>query len=324
MNHALSRCLGLSALLCIGAGAGAAAATLSGAANRDAANQHAANQHAANRSAVLARLDEVQPFTGPAWLNHLGLPLESTPIGYVGDRMRVPRVGPTEPTPLLDVPTAAEPPFSMTGADIYRLSCRACHGPTGAGAPPVIPSATKLAEGMSAALLRQRNPRIPPAMAVQLAQGTEQALRQRLRNGGVKMPPFSYLDSAEEDALFVHLKRLAGAPHAGPEQTIAEPPARVGELVVRGTCHICHGAHQWRAPPQENVPQVSGIPALSVFPRLGVARVVRKVQQRGPGYVSFQRMPQLPYLTRQEIVATYLYLVRYPATAATNREANDR
>lgn len=276
---------------------------------------------AAAAPAALSRLAEVRPFTGPAWLNHLGIPLTSTLIGHLGDGTQDARTGPPEPTPWLDVPDAAEVPFSMTGADIYRLSCRDCHGPTGAGAPPGIPSAVALAQGMSPALLRRLHPQIPAKMASQLARGTEQALRKRLEDGGVKMPPFSYLDRQEEDALIVHLKRIAGAPDAGPEQTLEEPPARVGELIVRGSCHICHGAHQWRAPPSENVPYVSGIPSLSVFPRLGVTRIIRKVQKRGPGFVGFQRMPQFPFLTRQEIIATYLYLTRYPAENPGGRPA---
>jgi hypothetical protein len=62
-----------------------------------------------------------------------------------------------------------------------------------------------------------------------------------------------------------NLDELAGLPAAksGP-RSITEPADRVGELVVKGTCHICHDATQVTQRPTTVMSGV--IPALASFP----------------------------------------------------------
>ncbi len=56
------------------------------------------------------------------------------------------------------------------------------------------------------------------------------------------MPSFSYLTDNEINALIGYLDVLADVPEAGKTATVTEPATRIGELLVKGTCHICHDA----------------------------------------------------------------------------------
>jgi mono/diheme cytochrome c family protein len=79
--------------------------------------------------------------------------------------------------------------------------------------------------------------------AVKLAQESNTALLQRLHNGGQNMPPFPHLNDAEVRLLVAYLKQLAGVPGAEAEQVaVKESPVRVGEHIVKSTCHTCHSA----------------------------------------------------------------------------------
>ena len=56
------------------------------------------------------------------------------------------------------------------------------------------------------------------------------------------MPSREHLSGGELDLVFAYLGVLAGSPKAGPAGHETVNWARVGQHVVKGTCHICHDA----------------------------------------------------------------------------------
>jgi mono/diheme cytochrome c family protein len=259
------------------------------------------------------------PVEGPSWLRQRGLDLDRTPLGKLGGRAGPPASARSEPDP-------ARGPvlFHLTGADMYRLSCQSCHGPTGVGAAPEIGSIVGAVSATSAAELERRaadagHP-IAREMAEQLAADARASLERRLATGGEKMPAFDYLTAAERAALLGYLQRLAGS-RAGPEATPAPVPAssdRAGELLLRGTCHLCHDASGLGNP--HRTMMAGEIPSLASLPRgWPLGAVIEKVRTgRRPGMGGMMggggmmgraaRMPAYPYLTPQEIAAAYLAL----------------
>jgi hypothetical protein len=105
--------------------------------------------------------------------------------------------------------------FFLAGSDLYRLDCRSCHGPDKNGSPPEINSLIGPFEGTSPALIEKRMKKlgrpVGSEMAKELASQAEENIRQRLQNGGKKMPPFRHLDRKEVDALFKYLKAYVRA-----------------------------------------------------------------------------------------------------------------
>ena len=91
----------------------------------------------------------VTPVAGPGWLTRLGVTLSKTSLGRGSGRY-----GPPEPTaapaPSLGVPADV----ALTGADLYRLNCQACHGLEGKGAPSEIKSAVDPVRGVPLDVLR--------------------------------------------------------------------------------------------------------------------------------------------------------------------------
>lgn len=81
-----------------------------------------------------AAAPETTPVSGPSWIEHLGAQLDDTPMGKMGGAGPPSRSPREEPMP----GEGGGAPFVLTGADLYRLSCRSCHGPAGQGAPPAI------------------------------------------------------------------------------------------------------------------------------------------------------------------------------------------
>lgn len=212
-------------------------------------------------------------------------------------------------------------PVTLTGADLYRLGCQSCHKADGSGAPPEINAIIGPVQATSATLMerrmRERGRPISAAFARQLASGSKKDLLDRLTKGGQKMPSFAYLTDKEVDALIGYLDFLAGVPGAGKRQTVTEPVMRVGELLVKGTCHICHDATGHWPGPQEllqgSVPPIAGFTAEKTM-----SEVVRKVRHGAPVVMgSLQlpyrgRMPVFDYLSDDEVASAYLYLVIYP------------
>lgn len=285
---------------------------------------------------------EVTPVTGPSWIRHLGVSLEQTHMGQMGGGGQAPPSGREEPTPELegsqgvlrrlvsrvfalfrqgeDQAGPMNEPFTISGADLYRLNCRSCHGPDGRGAPPEIKSLVDPVRGTSPALIQARMKKLgrplSEEMVRQLADQGEAAIRQRLQKGGEKMPPFRHLQGAEVDSLLMYLKQLAGVPkdewHPIP---VTESVARVGEHLVKGTCHVCHSA---TGPGGGHMMMMRGvIPSLASFPEdVPPWMVVRKVREGMGGMGGMMgyrpRMPVFSYVTEPEVLAAYLYLEKVP------------
>ncbi len=296
--------------------------------------------------------EPVTPVAGPSWLRHLGLEVSETRMGEMGGESGPPASAGREPE-IADA-TAGEAggagmrggmgmggmmrrylssvrtdrerareilsePFTMTGEDLYRLDCRSCHGPRGEGAPPEIkslidPVRASTVEGIDARM-KAMNRSLPAGMAAKLAAEGEATIRKRLREGGKRMPPFAHLDDPEVDALLAYLRRLAGvAPADAGEGEVTESAARVGEHLVKGTCHVCHDA---TGPGSGHMSMMSGtIPSLASFPReQALDAVERQVAEGSSGMMAMMggpRMPALPYLTDDEVAAAYFYLAEYP------------
>ena len=212
-------------------------------------------------------------------------------------------------------------PFVLTGADLYRISCRACHKPDGTGAPPEIHSLIGPVRSASVqwmtADMKARGRDLGAPFIRQLTTATEADLRTRLRQGGHNMPSFGQISEQEYAVLRPYLDQLAGLPYAKPaRRSITEPADRVGELVVKGTCHICHDATQVT---QRPTTVLSGeIPSLASFPSgktggdfVHKAKIGAAVPLSVGGVMSRGRMPVFGYLTEPEVMSAYSYLMTY-------------
>ncbi|MFY9549566.1 MAG: c-type cytochrome [Thermoanaerobaculia bacterium] len=212
-------------------------------------------------------------------------------------------------------------PATLTGADLYRLGCQSCHRADGSGAPPEINAIFGPVQAISAPLMerrmKERGRPISAAFARELASGSKKDLLDRLHKGGQKMPSFAYLTGREVDALVSHLELLAGLPGTVKRQTVTEPAMRVGELLVKGTCHICHDA-SGRWPNPEELLQGSVPPMVGFTKEKTMPEFVRKVRHgatvvMGSLPLPYRgRMPVFDYLSDDEVVSAYLYLLTYP------------
>lgn len=294
--------------------------------------------------AAASPVADVTPVRGPSWIQQLGIDLDDTRMGKMGGEGAPPPASRREPMPRLEEGEglrgllhrffsllgagderaweSLNRPFTLGGEDLYRLSCQSCHGPNGRGAPPEINSLLDPVRAMSPELLeaRQRSQgrRLPPGMARQLAADAEKALRDRLANGGKRMPAFPHLAEGDVVALIGYLKVLAGVPGAerSPPQ-VTESVVRVGEHLVKGTCHTCHAATGPGA--SHMMMYMRGIiPSLASMPeQMSLSSVLAKVREGGRGgmmmmMARMSRMPVFSYLTDEEVMAAYLYLARYP------------
>ena len=265
----------------------------------------------------------VTPVAGPGWLTRLGVTLSQTSLGRGSGRY-----GPPErtaaPAPSLGVPADA----ALTGADLYRLNCQACHGLEGRGAPPEIKSAVDPVRGVPLEVLRaqlkaQHQP-TGEAEARARPEHIRAAILTRVHNGGQRMPSREHLSDGEFDLLFAYLGVLAGSTKAGPSKHETVSWARVGQHVVKGTCHICHDAVGPR-PSAEEMGK-GKIPSLqSLLSSKAVAEFVTKARSGAPadltglGMMHRGRMPVFYYLRDEEIAAAYVYLATYPPQAGTAR-----
>jgi mono/diheme cytochrome c family protein len=259
----------------------------------------------------------VTPVEGPSTLHHLSRTIETSSMGWDG------QWGPA-PTNVPPAPSHAQSlngPFVLTGADLYRISCRACHKPDGSGGPPEINSIIGPVQSASEQWMTERmkdRGRTDPKFIRELTAATEADLRQRFRVGGHDMPSFAHLSDAEIKVLRPYLDLLAGLSGAERQQRqITEPAPRVGELIIKGTCHVCHDA---TGPDTEPTTVLNGvIPPLSSMPRQKTpGQFVQKVRQGAPiplgsgGVLSRGRMPVFDYLTESEVVSAFSYLITYP------------
>jgi mono/diheme cytochrome c family protein len=282
-----------------------------------------------------AKIDPVTAVTGESWLIHLHRPLNQTSMGDTG-RWEPPAPMPGDQTapaqPRLTSGYDSEPVL-LHGEDLYRLNCRACHGEYGLGAPPEINSVINPVRATSVALITERMKRlgmdINRGEVAQLAKQSKAALILRLHNGGQDMPPFPQLRESEIRLLVGHLKQLAGVPRAAAdkeEPAAPESPVRVGELIVKSTCHICHSAQGRNPSPQQLLD--GAIPPLNTLTnRVSRADFVRKVTrgaaiEMGTPPLPYRgRMPVFYYLSEEEAADAYLYLTLYPPNQAVQAQA---
>jgi mono/diheme cytochrome c family protein len=281
---------------------------------------------------------------GPSWLKHLGVGESETHLGQMGGSDPVPvshrRESTLTPeagrerqtfTTMMDrcislfrsIPQEASKVFNesfvLEGADLYRLNCQACHGPRGIGAPPEIGSLLGPVQGTSTALImkrmKEKGTPVEEDFAKQLADQAQSDLRDRIQKGGKNMPPFDHLRGDEVEALVGYLEELAGVPPtARAKLLVPESAARVGEHLVKGTCHICHDA---TGPGGGHMAMMRGIiPSLASAPAdQSLSGVIRQVQYGSSGMMMMMggnRMPAFPYLAEEEISAADFYLVQYP------------
>lgn len=262
---------------------------------------------------------EVMPLRGASWIQRLGIALDDTQLGKMGADGAPPASAEHEPTPGLEDSAGPRPTFRLSGEDLYRLDCRTCHGPDGRGAPPEINSIIDPVRATSPAVLEERQRvqgrTLPVAMVQQLAADAEAAIRDRLAHGGKRMPAFGHLADDEVTALLAYLKVLANVPGSQPHVPVTDAAVRVGELLVKGTCNICHPATG--AGPNHMMMYMRGvIPSLDgLVQEESPEDIVRKVR-RGytmmPMMARMARMPVLGYLTEQEVLAAVLYLRELP------------
>ncbi len=287
----------------------------------------------------------VTAVAGPSWIEHLGLAVEDTAMGQMGGDGPPPPTDRSEPdiadggdgggrmrfhsmmgrfmrsyraSPEASSAALSES-FSLAGEDLYRLDCRSCHGPDGKGAPPEIKSLLQPVRGASPSFVKARMQKlgrtIGDDMARSLAGQAEAEIRKRLAQGGKKMPPFGHLRGDEVDALLGYLGTLAGVePTERTGMLVPQSAARVGEHLVKGTCHICHAA---TGPGGGRMAMMRGIiPSLQSFPaQLSLASVERQVAYGSAPMMMMMggpRMPAFPYLTEDEAAAAYFYLAAFP------------
>ena len=266
----------------------------------------------------------VTPVEGESWLNHLHRRFSDTSMGKTW------RLGPPAPVPGEGSavweeklsPGFAARTMTFHGSDVYRLNCRGCHTGSGQGAPPEINSVINPVRSTSVQIIMNRMKKagmdMSRANAAVLAKQANAALLDRFHKGGQDMPPFPQLSAVEVGSLIAYLKLLAGVPGAERQQiAITESPSRVGEQIVKSTCHICHNA----AGPNPNAQQIleGAIPPLSTLTmRTSLPEFVRKVTAGNPISMgaplqTFRgRMPVFDYLSQDEAANAYLYLTLYP------------
>ena len=260
---------------------------------------------------------DVTPVEGPSTLHHLRRTIEGSSMGWSG-QWSPPANLVTPPRPR----ATGRADLVLSGADLYRISCRACHKPNGSGAPPEInsiigPVQAASAQWMTARMKAMGRP-VDRAFIRELTSGTEVDLRKRFKAGGHDMPSFDHLSDVEVGALRPYLDQMAGLPGAEARQRyISEPAARVGELIVKGTCHICHDATGPESAPttvlSDIIPPLSSMPHQKTFSDF--VRKVRKgalIPLGSAGVSSRGRMPVFDYLTDGEAAAAYSYLSLYP------------
>jgi mono/diheme cytochrome c family protein len=275
----------------------------------------------------------VTPVSGQSWLSHLHRSFEETSMGKTG------HLGPAPETLLLQPPAsdgadaARELGYSpdnvvLHGADLYRLNCQGCHGENGLGAPPEIGSVINPVRATSPALVMARMATVGAPMsraqAVELASESETTLRKRIHEGGKDMPSFPHLTEPEVRALISYLEVLAGVPNATDLVTVNEPRARIGELIVKSTCHTCHDATGANPMPDQLAAGV--IPPLSTLTaRTSPEGLVRKVTHGAPIVMGDPpiaergRMPVFYYLSAAEAADVYDYLSSHaPVLGDTN------
>lgn len=267
---------------------------------------------------------QATPVAGESWLKHLHRSFEETSMGKTG-RLGPPRSIGIEDASDWQTPLSADArnqTVTLHGSDLYRMNCWGCHGEFGLGTPPEINSVINPTRAMSTQVILERMKNLGMEMsradAAVLANQSKAALLERLHKGGTDMPPFPHLSEPEVRAILAYLKQLAGVPGAEREQAaVEESRVRVGEHIVKSTCHICHGATGENPNPQQIFN--GAIPPLSTLTaRTSLPEFERKIRSGAPIVMGTPpspfrgRMPVFYYLGEDEVADAYLYLRLYP------------
>ena len=268
----------------------------------------------------------VTPVAGPSWLNRLGLRYSDTSLGRSGATYGPPPA--QRPSRPGAAPLAVGRPVELSGADLYRLNCQSCHGVEGTGSPPEIKSVLGLVQGSSLQLVRlhlQKEGTASAGSAARVQATRARAdLYRRIQKGGQRMPALAHLQEADINAVYAYLTLLAAAPDAPPQSRQTTSWARLGEHVVKGTCHICHDAVGPR-PSGQALAQGTIPPFTILLEDKPVVDFVTKVRSGAPvmmGDPAFHyrgRMPVFPFLQDVEVAAAYMFLVDYPPQATPAR-----
>ena len=269
----------------------------------------------------------VSPVVGESWLAHLHRSFDETSMGkssgVYGPAPPMPSEWPL-PLPALQLSNKfTGQSTTLYGSDLYRFKCQGCHGTSGTGAPPEINSVIDPVRATSASMYIERMKKVGMDVtskeAVPLAKQANGMLLDRLHKGGTDMPsPNPNLSDAEVRSLFAYLRQLAGIPGAEKQQVaVVEPALRVGEHIVKSTCHICHDSVGHNPSPQE-LSEAQIPPLSSLTSRLSLNQFVIKVTvgtpvlEGSPAIPVRGRMPVFTYLTPDEAADAYLYLSLYP------------
>jgi mono/diheme cytochrome c family protein len=265
---------------------------------------------------------------GESWLSHLHRSFNDTSMGKTWE------LGPPPPMPGEESPRGqpeltpgfATQTVTLRGSDLYRLNCQGCHGGSGLGAPPEINSVINPVRATSVTVILERTKKTGQEMsradAAVLAKQAKALLIQRFHKGGEAMPPFPQLSELEIRSIVAYLEQLSDVPGAEKNQVaVKESPYRVGEHIVKSTCHICHSAAGPNPDPQQLLD--GAIPPLSTLTtRMSLSEFIRKVTNGAPVIMGAQpfsyrdsyrgRMPVFRYLSDDEAADAYLYLTLFP------------
>ena len=269
----------------------------------------------------------VTPVAGPSWLTRLGLTYRDSSLGRGSATYGPPPAQP--PSESHEVRLPIGDPVVLSGADLYRLNCQACHGVGGTGIPPEIKSVLGLVQGSSLELVRENlrqkgTPASRSAAQAQAAQAKTDLFR-RIQKGGDRMPPLAHLKDDDIAVLYAYLTQLAGSPDARAQLRRTVTWARLGEHVVKGTCHICHDAVGPRPSAEALLLQGTIPPFTTLLEDKAVAGFVTKVRNgapvmtRDPVFHYRGRMPVLAYLREVEVAAAYMFLADYPPQAGDSK-----
>lgn len=270
----------------------------------------------------------VTAVVGESWLRHLHKPFDESSMGRTWD-LGPPALLPWEESPHWQPqlsPGLATNIATLHGSDLYRLNCQGCHGASGLGAPPEINSVIDPVRATSVAVIMARAKKTGQvtsrADAAVLAKQAKDLLLDRFHKGGQNMPPFPQLSDGEIRSIVAYLELLSDVPGAESNQiAVKESPYRIGEHIVKSTCHVCHSAAGPDPDPQQLYD--GAIPPLSTLTtRTTLPDFIRKVTNgasiiMGTPPMSYRdsyrgRMPVFRYLTEEEAADAYMYLTLYP------------
>src|ERR1700692_2984776 len=260
---------------------------------------------------------------GESWIRHVGRSFGETSMGKTWNLGPAPPDPGNEPPPwqLNLSPGFPTPIVTLHGSDLYRMTCQGCHKESGQGAPPEINSVIDPVRATSVAVTTARRKasgrEMSSAEIAVMAKESKAMLLERLHVGGKHMLPPT-LSETEILSLFAYLEQLAGVPGAEKNQiAVKESSYRVGEHIVKSTCHVCHSATGPNPSPDQILK--GAIPPLSVLTtRVSLSGFVRKVTSGAPINMgspsTYYRghMSVFSYLSQEEAASAYLYLIRYP------------